>query len=244
MRRPCRDALVRLPYCSTTLAARRTTGPRMQTPSCPATPSLVRVLSTNDRGASHSHKRGRRPGMLVSMTSEFGLGPSPSSSIRPARRMHRPDHGPMVSGICNSDEGTRPGRVARTVITEQGARRRTPSATLPISSRPRPVRPCVPITIRSLPSSSAAQDLRGGVALPHQGLDRELEVRPVEPATHLVQGLPVDRGVRRHHDHPRRGDLVRGHMEEDQAGTVVARDGAGHPEGIRGAVREVRGVER
>jgi acetyl coenzyme A synthetase (ADP forming)-like protein len=44
-----------------------------------------------------------------------------------------------------------------TVSTGQGACRRTCSATLPISSRPSPVRPCVPITIRSQQSSWATR---------------------------------------------------------------------------------------
>src|SRR5262249_28327448 len=53
---------------------------------------------------------------------------------------------------------------AFTVTTGQGAVRRTCSATLPISTRPSPVRPCVPITIRSHRVSWAAPTIRGAAS--------------------------------------------------------------------------------
>jgi hypothetical protein len=48
------------------------------------------------------------------------------------------------------------------------ARRSTLSATLPSSTRRRPPRPCVDMTIRSIPSARAHLDLGHGIAPAHQ----------------------------------------------------------------------------
>jgi len=65
---------------------------------------------------------------------------------------------------CPSARGPQAFAGAFTVTTGQGAVRRTCSATLPISARPSPVRPCVPITIRSHRVSWAAPTIRGAAS--------------------------------------------------------------------------------
>ena len=65
---------------------------------------------------------------------------------------------------CPPARGPQAFASAFTVTTGQGAVRRTCSATLPISTRPSPVRPCVPITIRSHRVSWAAPTIRGAAS--------------------------------------------------------------------------------
>src|SRR5262245_40887152 len=66
---------------------------------------------------------------------------------------------PPYAGLATNATSLLTGAVSAlgslTTRTEQGDSRITFSATLPINSRSRPVRPCVPITIRSMPASWA-----------------------------------------------------------------------------------------
>ncbi len=68
--------------------------------------------------------------------------------LKPGLQPDQPDQ-PALTSSCSAPSGAASGTGVLTVSTGQGARRTTPSATLPISSLVKPVQPCVPITMRS-----------------------------------------------------------------------------------------------
>src|SRR5579864_1527430 len=85
-----------------------------------------------------------------SLDSAWHLNSSKDNACLPDQCVSQPLAAAMTcSFIAGSDslDGVRPGREAFTVTTGHGAFRVTASATLPMSTRPRPERPCVPITI-------------------------------------------------------------------------------------------------
>ena len=133
---------------------------------------------------------------------------------------------------------------ALTISTGQFALGKTFSATLPIKSRVSPVRPCVPITIRSLPTSSAVSMIPSGAnPLLSRVSTGCLRSGPSTRLRTILEGVAVDARVDLRRPRPIREDLERRDVEDDEPGSVISGKPARHLEcGLR-IDREVGGVE-